>query len=637
MEISEVISTCKFCNLRYNEISRQPRLIPNCGHAICKACIQLKFRQNEQKLFCPNEGCVMILTGKTFESFPINHTIIALMDADLSSIKEPEMVTRLPENEDSNLDDDFNSKCVQHNKRLAVICLDCKSKICYECGLFGIHKVHKMIPEADFNKKTADLYKSLKQIHKDVAKNENGFRKTHVRKQLLPFLVEKKNALNDQINESIEQLRIKIESFRSILLEENSKFFTHLEERISKLAETLSFEDELQNWKNKTRKAMDDFFSKQTELKAAFELQDLETKNQFIVNGDSLNKRLSDSSNQSQSQIRELMDRIIIEPKVVLMSDVLRVIFPKPDFEQTISSTPRHVDQSRKLFTTTEAELKLKPFIKKPSQQSIDVSFDEQRSVKIYPNGLRSGDYGSSPSYANHNRSLVNFGQGEYSLSVNDFKNDGKRSLLRPKMIESSTNLFPGKRPNRDLSTSPNHRSQQSLLTESNGKKFDIKRTSILDLEHLPSSDAFTTSYVNEDEIVIKKLMNGKNSQTISELLKGKCHILDLSISDIKDKDLVGLSSSISACKSLKSVKFVRNRISDDGVKILCSALSSSQVNHIDLSFNQISCDGAETILNFSKSNRKVKTVSLKGNRIDIRTQDRLLEDFRTIGVNAEF
>lgn len=39
--------------------------------------------------------------------------------------------------------------CVIHKKKLEVICVTCKEKVCPNCALFGVHNTHDIRPEED--------------------------------------------------------------------------------------------------------------------------------------------------------------------------------------------------------------------------------------------------------------------------------------------------------------------------------------------------------------------------------------------------------------------------------------------------------------------------------------------------------
>ena len=93
----------------------------------------------------------------------------------------------------------------------------------------------------------------------------------------------------------------------------------------------------------------------------------------------------------------------------------------------------------------------------------------------------------------------------------------------------------------------------------------------------------------------------------------------------------------LSGSKGVKSVKLRGNRLGDDGVELLCDALRGLKVCNIDLSDNHVSEDGAYFLLDLCVGNKFVKSVKLKGNRIERKSAKVLEKEFKRSRVIAEF
>lgn len=188
-------SKCVFCLKDFNLIGNLPYILHDCGHSICQIC--LAYQLNRYNSFdCPEDGRTTSLQDKTTDNFPKN---IALMNF-LSQQKDEEKRDRVfTENKDktkslrmtrnmseskirmrgrlakqarsihqrleseqeikekeknnsennfgvitdSYSDENLEDVCGVHGKKLEVICMQegCEKKICYQCGLFGEHKV----------------------------------------------------------------------------------------------------------------------------------------------------------------------------------------------------------------------------------------------------------------------------------------------------------------------------------------------------------------------------------------------------------------------------------------------------------------------------------------------------------------
>ncbi len=60
---------------------------------------------------------------------------------------------------------DNDEICGIHGKPLEIICVNCTKRICYQCGLFGDHKGHKMKTEVEFNQEAAEYLDILTDCH----------------------------------------------------------------------------------------------------------------------------------------------------------------------------------------------------------------------------------------------------------------------------------------------------------------------------------------------------------------------------------------------------------------------------------------------------------------------------------------
>ena len=102
------------------------------------------------------------------------------------------------------------------------------------------------------------------------------------------------------------------------------------------------------------------------------------------------------------------------------------------------------------------------------------------------------------------------------------------------------------------------------------------------------------------------------------------------------DSDLTALAPLLSTAKLLTSIKLARNTITDEGVASLCHALLGSQVSLIDLSFNEVSMEGIPFLAKLAKTNRRLKSLNLKRNRIEAKEKQKLIAEFKALGCSIE-
>jgi len=87
---------------------------------------------------------------------------------------------------------------------------------------------------------------------------------------------------------------------------------------------------------------------------------------------------------------------------------------------------------------------------------------------------------------------------------------------------------------------------------------------------------------------------------------------------------------------NLKTLKLSRNRITDEGARLLCQTLLYSNVQMLDLSYNDLSGSAFNHLCILVQNNKRIKGVSLKGNNIDAKTKVKMITEFKTCGVLLE-
>lgn len=67
---------CNQCHIEYSTVKPSlPRVLINCGHTLCEACVEKTFK--DRQLICPE--CNQISYGISFHQYPVNATLLALL------------------------------------------------------------------------------------------------------------------------------------------------------------------------------------------------------------------------------------------------------------------------------------------------------------------------------------------------------------------------------------------------------------------------------------------------------------------------------------------------------------------------------------------------------------------------------
>ena len=178
---------CKVCNLHFNQFERCPRILLNCGHTTCQACISKML--NSSVNACP--FCGTPVNARTIDEFPKNLILIGKPTANLNS-----------------------ECCPHHNKFLEAFCDNDKSLLCIDCILGGAHKLHNVMPcELAFQKEQQIIATKAAECAPSEA----------IAKQALESCSQYQSMIKEKANESKESISLFYMQIKSILHErENS-------------------------------------------------------------------------------------------------------------------------------------------------------------------------------------------------------------------------------------------------------------------------------------------------------------------------------------------------------------------------------------------------------------------------------
>ena len=123
------IPICKQCERQYDKGKHKPRVLGKCGHTICQKCLI-----SSRKFRCPYDQLVYNFRG--VKRYPVNVFILKMIKENVRY-------------------------CEEHVKPLEFVCLDDCRKICSNCGLFGDHKNHQIIPQAELKTRNKEQIAAL--------------------------------------------------------------------------------------------------------------------------------------------------------------------------------------------------------------------------------------------------------------------------------------------------------------------------------------------------------------------------------------------------------------------------------------------------------------------------------------------
>ena len=246
---------CTLCVRDFDLNKRLPYIIIECGHSICQFCL-LQQITLQTPFTCPEDMRVISTEDKTLADFPKNHALINMISGSHRSrspslqndhmrkslalskglserVTKPatsygggtrsEKITlgaklsltnqKLPLAKQFNANDsnsyseeNIEDVCVKHQKRLEVICTEpgCETKVCYQCGLFGDHKGHRVEPEGEFFSRADKLSANLTETLDGVKKRENYAFNKFLKKIVREMIDNKREDARNKINRGYE-------------------------------------------------------------------------------------------------------------------------------------------------------------------------------------------------------------------------------------------------------------------------------------------------------------------------------------------------------------------------------------------------------------------------------------------------
>ena len=134
------ILTCESCEEKFNEETRQPIILPDCGHTYCESCINKILSASADPsvtLVCPNDTCRREITKTDPSQYSRNHKILSLI-ANTSMGRAAGAGAGSADPMDAIF-------CPKHyDKPIEYFCKLCTGTVCVRC-IFDEHNGHELI------------------------------------------------------------------------------------------------------------------------------------------------------------------------------------------------------------------------------------------------------------------------------------------------------------------------------------------------------------------------------------------------------------------------------------------------------------------------------------------------------------
>ena len=142
--------TCPICYFPYDAKERIPRLITcNQGHTICSTCLSIQAALSNP-IQCPFDKQIVIMLDNNISRFPINRALLDIVE-------------------------EGHTNCSVHiDKKLDLICRQCKQQICDRCERKGMHQGHTVNVIEDALDEAKQKIGGIKQLINHLQKEMNS-------------------------------------------------------------------------------------------------------------------------------------------------------------------------------------------------------------------------------------------------------------------------------------------------------------------------------------------------------------------------------------------------------------------------------------------------------------------------------
>ncbi|KAM3128756.1 hypothetical protein pb186bvf_019168 [Paramecium bursaria] len=198
---------CPRCEQPFDAYERTPQMLPKCGHSMCMKCLR-----QQTRIVCPEDGLQQPLD---LAAYPVNQTILKIISKSSlrnSQLDSTEVETlRFSNNFLEALDPSHT--CLEHHKRIELVCLDDQYKICVSCALFGQHKHHNVrnLEEvvSEIQRNLQDTMQLVNQVQSKVKTLKQPQINKKIRDQIRVCIKQQQGMAEEQFKELITQIMIR--------------------------------------------------------------------------------------------------------------------------------------------------------------------------------------------------------------------------------------------------------------------------------------------------------------------------------------------------------------------------------------------------------------------------------------------
>jgi len=706
MDLDDFICTLCFC--QYDKEEHLPLMIPKCGHTFCTKCVKemISKLSDFEDFVCPEDKHSMKLPSKDVSEFPQNLALLRLLDKKALSVyneknsdsisREGQSMRRInksssnrspsssqdfcsPINSPKRMKNDFVQQdllafvhgeaniCKEHGRKMEVICLEDKCRICANCALFGVHRNHQIKPEDEVLREIAGRAERLVDIFQAMEKCQS-----------IAIDQEWTDRLNEKTKQKFEEMtrhvRQKFFEYVNLLRLKEKKILNDINMKFSQIKDRLSLikqlpedlQDQLGKWKSKTHESLLIVTDKSEKGEIAFELLEnkINPSNDLLTSGEKLLLTLERMSESNLKSLDESLAKVSVVFDDTFSPNIEKLCFldipdlsfykdriyqkmepkeiPKPTnfpLSDIINKTsPKQQNIFREVNQTKDFASKSP--IKEQQQDLTNTSCLKFESINAQigkkleeDNNLLDFEWKDlnsemqmigNPNLVERGRTQKNQRKSSAHLNVSSVKEDSKERDRSSNNISTSGRLSV----TRD-ETQSTRRDRLAL----SGKKSSSRAASPWTKN---PSDYSSKPPRSKKKFALK--VSDKFEPIIEGIEQNTLDIADLTGAELGDQGVLALIDYLKENTTLKSLKLLKNKITDEGGIALANLLYFNKTLHtINLTQNQLTERTLEAFIEAIQAQKSVRLKSLyvSQNLMSLRNVKLKLKELAELGVNT--
>jgi len=561
--------------------------------------------------------------------------------------KEQTTIRQTISRQDSGFHNPENYICKEHGKKMEFVCLNHQCRVCANCALVGIHKNHDIRSEEEVLKEIARKADKLVEVFEGIETTQTVMPQDLFNELFQRKLKEKSRELEDRVHRRFEECIMLMKAREKRVIEEINSKFSLLQIQLQTLNEfPFDLKTKLNMWREGAQVLLCTISDKADRGEIIYEMLDDKSsyKPDLISEGEKLVHELKRHSESPIDKLDRELNKLTLSFSNNFNSNVESLcVFVVPEMD--LATRPRINTPE----TDVEPALDLKRMdsvnnrIRMSMENKNDNNLLEFEWNELNPNDLLRNSVGLRGTFGRKNPP-----QTQQPQEIISPVKSGKPLSNIPETIEHHRNPGSFGSPSSDHNKKNESRSDMevSFQRDSNSTVSSLrtnmrtthrKTGNTRSISPVGSVSRSDTSMVHKSGKSKKRALKvPQKYESIIEGIEGNfIEVADLFDADLGDSGVALLGEFIKENTCLKTLKLVKNKISDEGGIALVNALYENHgVENLHLQQNLLTERTIEAFLELFRTKRNLKTIFFNRNSINLSKVKNKVREIQELGIN---